>query len=62
MRSCPFYVTVLYIVLYIQPADGFQELKRVAVNYLKWWLIKVVLDSIYYYYIYYIVTQQDCLA
>jgi hypothetical protein len=33
--SRPFYGTVLYILLYIQPQDGFQEPKHVAVKYLK---------------------------
>jgi hypothetical protein len=39
----------IYIYLYIQPEDGFLEPKHVAVNYLKLWLIKVVLDPIYFY-------------
>ena len=37
-----------YILFYIQFEDDFQKPKHVAVNDLKLWLIKVVLDSIYY--------------
>jgi hypothetical protein len=49
-------------ILYIQPKDSLQESKHVALNYSKWLLIKVVLDSIDYYFMYQIITQRGCLA
>jgi hypothetical protein len=47
-------IPVLYILIYMYSDDGFKEPKHVAVNYLKWQLIKVVLDCIYYYFIYWV--------
>jgi hypothetical protein len=49
-------------ILYIQPEDGFQEPKHFALNYSKWQLIKVLLDSIDFYFMYQIITLRGCLA
>jgi len=42
MRSRPFYGTVLYTLLFIQPEDDFEELKYVAVILCLWFCVSLI--------------------